>query len=236
VKFRISSRIKTERKLKWIRDSAKVFQKISKETGAPVWQFVKNNLDQNQYDHSHQCYVQPNDDSLKRCFIDGGSKSKLPGVGPAICDEFFNSIGIDEFKPDGHTINFLSRINLAGAVRTRKPNRIRDIGIQMARSLSEPRKYVDSHIWHYCAETEGEICTENDPQCNVCRLEIDEPQLCKGFPNTMDIRANPLRATQRFNECVLTPEEAYDKLDQVGISKAVIQNVLKQVYSPPPLP
>lgn len=159
-----------------IRDNATVFQEIMSKHGS-VCTFIKSYLPAAAYDPSRKCYIQPADDPLIKCFTDPNSAFKLRGVGLAICCEFFNNIGIDEFKPDVHTTRFLDRTKV---IASAKPAETRKAGIAMAETLRVPRKYVDSHIWVFCAEGEGEVCTENNPECNSCWLKVKQPQFCQG--------------------------------------------------------
>lgn len=159
-----------------IRDNAGVFQQIMSTHGS-VCTFIKSYLPAAAYDPSCKCYVRPADTPLIKCFTDPNSAFKLRSVGLAICCDFFNNIGIDEFKPDVHTTRFLNRTKV---VASAKPAEIRKTGIAMAETLGVPRKYVDSHIWVFCAEGEGEVCTKNNPKCNSCWLKIKQPQFCQG--------------------------------------------------------
>ncbi|MCX6010139.1 MAG: hypothetical protein NTW48_08955, partial [Chloroflexi bacterium] len=188
-----------------IRDDARVFQLIMSSHGS-VCTLIKSYLPAAAYDPFCKCYVRPADAPLIKCFTDPNRAFKLRSVGLAICCEFFNNIGIDEFKPDVHTISFLNRINLdrtKGKVSCR-PDDVRGIGVIIAGTLQKPRKFVDSHMWVFCAEGEGEICTEDDPKCGLCMLKTQQPQFCPGFPNRMQIVSNPLGAAKRFKECNLT--------------------------------
>ena len=214
-----------------IRDNAEVFQSIIKKHGS-VRGFITSYLSGKYYNTSMNCYIQPNDEKLIDCFINPKSVFKLSEVALAICCEFFNNIGIDEFKPDGHTIRFLNRINLNKTlVRiSRRPELVRKVGITISVTLGEPRKYVDSHIWCFCAEGEGEICTEDDPKCDLCQLKIQEPQLCQGFPNRGQIFHNPLAAAQRMKDCALTKKEVEKKMNRINLGQSTIQEVLSTVY------
>lgn len=157
-----------------IRDNAKIFQNIISKHGS-VCTFIKIHLPPTDYNLSLKCYVQPVDDTLIQCFTNPKNLFKLRCVGLAICCEFFNNVGIDEFKPDGHIIRFLNRI---GLLTGNKQQKARQVGITMAATLGKPRKYVDSHIWCFCAAGEGNICTEKSPKCNICKLRTQLPRLC----------------------------------------------------------
>jgi hypothetical protein len=210
-----------------IRDNARKLQGI----GA-IRTFIKDYLSASAYDASSKCYIHPTDDDLIRCFADPSGKFKLDAVGLAICCEFFNNIGIDEFKPDVHTISFLNRINLnRRKVRvSRMSPDIRAIGIRIAETLQKPRKFVDSHIWVFCAEHEGEICTEDDPQCHSCMLHTQEPQLCLGFPSRMQIINDPMGTARRLKECNSTWKDASRKMPKAGLTPATVQNAVMSVY------
>jgi hypothetical protein len=214
-----------------IRDNAKVL-KSTMSTPGGICVFIKNHLPAAAYDPSCKCYIQPADAPLIKCFTDSGSTSKFHCVGLAICCEFFSNIGIDEFKPDVHTISFLNRINLdrSKIKVSRRPDDVRRIGIMIAGTLRKPRKFVDSHIWILCAEGEGEICTEDDPKCKLCWLKINEPMFCKGFPDKTDIISNPVGAAKRFKECNLHWKDASRKMQKAGLSPAHIANIITTIY------
>ncbi len=224
-----------EAELLSIRDNAKVFQSIMGKHGS-VWGFITSYLSGGNYDASMKCYIQPHDYKLIKCFIDPDSDFKLSGVGLAVCCEFFNNIGIDEFKPDVHTISFLNRINLNRTLVgiSRRPEVVRKVGITISETLGKPRKYVDSHIWCFCAEGEGEICREDDPKCDLCQLKIREPQLCLGFPSRIAIIRSPLAAAGRMKECALTRTEVHKKMNKIGLDQKEVDELLDQVYGPKP--
>lgn len=153
-----------KKELIWIRDDAKKFQNIQQEHDS-VWKFIK------------QCIKDNGQDSLMECFIKTRGQFKLNGVRLPVCCEFFNNVGIDEFKPDEHATRFFKRI---GVAKSDRPKEIRMAGITIAETLGKPRKYVDSYIWNFCAEGRGEICTKDNPKCHLCRLKIEKPVLCRG--------------------------------------------------------
>lgn len=163
-----------------IRKNALAFLRIAKTHGS-VWEFLESNLSQSSFGSAMSCYVRPKDDSLVKSLVSSKSNFKLSGVGLAICCEFFNNVGIDEFKPDVHTKRFFNRVNLNRSVTklSTKDGDVRDIGLKMADTLGVARKFVDSHIWTFCAEGEAEICTAVAPKCNICLLKR-APQLCVG--------------------------------------------------------
>ncbi|OGO04780.1 MAG: hypothetical protein A2Y91_06600 [Chloroflexi bacterium RBG_13_54_8] len=179
-----------------------------------VWQFMQSLLNAQNYDGALQCYVRPDDGELLSRFIEAGNPLKLSSVGLAICCEFFNNVGIDEFKPDLHTIRFFNRIDLDRRRWrvSRRPDDARQIGIAMAATLRQPRKFVDGHIWHFCADGKGQICTEDDPQCGLCMLKTNRPQLCNGWPSRREIQSQWLAATKRFRGCALSRKRAEKKL------------------------
>jgi len=174
----IPSRILLTTKLQWIRDNAATFLQIQERHGS-AWHFIRDFLGVAP-DPVRHCYLHPQDNELLTYFVSG--PYKLKGVGKAICCEFFNNIGIDEFKPDVHTTRFFRRLGLhrTGLEVSQSPNDVRAIGIRIAETLRRPRKFVDSHIWCFCAEGEGEICTADDPKCGSCMLKTKQPELCRG--------------------------------------------------------
>ncbi|HAS28052.1 MAG TPA: hypothetical protein DCR59_02500 [Dehalococcoidia bacterium] len=164
-----------------IRDNAKIFQHIIIKHGS-VCNLISSHLNNSAYDNANNCYVRAKADSLIKCFTDPISNYKLRNVRLSICCEFFNNIGIDEFKPDAHTIRFFNKINLdqTKIKVSQRQKDVRQIGITIADTLTESRKYIDSVIWIFCAEYQGAICTKSKPQCSQCYLKTQEPQLCKG--------------------------------------------------------
>lgn len=145
-----------------IRDDARIFRSIKQRHGS-VRDFIAKHLKENQ------------EEVLRDQFIGRRDGFKLRGVGPAICSEFFNGIGIDEFKADVHTSRFFNRIKLA---QTTQVEEIRRMGKRIASRTRRPRIYVDSLIWNLCAEGRGEICTKNNPKSHWCKLYTEEPRLC----------------------------------------------------------
>jgi hypothetical protein len=169
--LRIPSRQKLERQLLRTRDNANKFLYIQEHHGS-VWHFIETSLGGMPLDNNYRCYIHPKDDALLKSFSSG--PLKLKGVGLPICCEFLNNIGIDEFKPDVHTTRFLNnRIRVAPG---HKPTDIRRTGIAIAETLAMPRKYVDNHIWVFCAA--AGVCTDKNPKCHSCWLNIKQPRLC----------------------------------------------------------
>lgn len=230
-KKKIQSRF-FEKELLAIRDNAKAFQKIIDNIHKPLRSFIKSYLPAAAYDPSCNCYIRPVDDQLLKHFTHPSSKFKLHLVGLGICCEFFKNIGIDEFKPDVHATRFMNRININRSnVRVSgKPEDVREIGIKMADTLKVPRASVDGHVWVFCAEDEGEICTGDDPKCELCQLRIKEPILCKGFPSKSEIVKNPVAAANRFRECNLTWKEAHKYMNKAGLAPDHIREIITRIY------
>jgi hypothetical protein len=149
--------------LREIRDNAKAFQHFRQEHGA-IRNFILSYLNDGGMPQ------------LRGRFIGKYPGFKLHGVGVAICSEFFNNIGIDEFKGDSNTTRFFRRIGMAEA--NSSPDDIRTIGITIAKNSEKPRVFVDSLIWCFCAQGEAEICTTHNPKCHLCKLNTKEPRLC----------------------------------------------------------
>lgn len=216
-----------EEELDAIRYNAIVFQRITSQYGSVVG-FIKHHLSATYYDHSLGCYIRPQDDHLIRSFAHYGGSWKLHCVGLGICCEFFNNIGVDEFKPDVHTTTFLNRVDLdrTKVKVTQTDKDVRGIGIMIAQTLQQARACVDGHVWHFCASGYGEICTENDPRCDECWLHTKQPELCKGFPNRAQTVHNPLQAKARFRECGLTKKQAEKRMRRAGVTQTMIDSVL----------
>lgn len=151
------------RGLREIRDNAEAFQDFIEKHGA-IRNFILTYLDDGRMEQ------------LRDQFTGKCPGFKLHGVGVAICSEFFNNIGIDEFKGDSNTTRFFGRIGIAKAKAS--PEDIRTIGITIAKNSGKPRGFVDSLIWCFCAEDESEICTTYNPKCHLCKLSTEEPRFC----------------------------------------------------------
>ena len=224
--------VRFEKKLFAIRDNAEVFVRIASTTHQQsVCHFIKSRLPSESYDTSCSCYIRPADDNLLYSFTHPKSDFRLHQVQLATCCEFFKNIGIDEFKPDAHTMSFLNRVNIdrAKAKVSRNPVDVRQVGITIAQTLPQPRAFVDMLMWCLCAEREGEICTENDPKCHLCKLK-DHPQLCIGYPGKTQIAANPLKAAARFQESNLTRAEAHKNMMEAGVPQGVVDATITKIY------
>jgi hypothetical protein len=210
--------------LKAIRDNARRFQRLGSGHG-PVWQIIRTHLRPDDYDRSVECYIRPQDDDLIHRFADAG-EFKLSLVGLAICCEFFNNIGIDEFKPDVHTTRFLRRIDL-DLTRCSIPSGdagVREIGITIAQTTGKPRKLVDSHIWLFCANREAEVCRENNPKCDDCLLRTEMPRLCRGQSSGSAIKVDSTRDADRSRQCGLQREAEEKTVQHPSQSSAAIGN------------
>jgi hypothetical protein len=166
----------------------------------------------------------------------------------AICCEFFNNIGIDEFKPDEHAIIVLVSIRVAGnkskgpeeireegAVKKESDKDIRKIGIKIAETLGKPRKYVDSLLWNFGRS----ICTTRNPTCNSCRLKIEEPPFCQGIPDwdgflKAVIVKDPFGTVEVMKRHGFTRNEARKEMEKAGLKPDEIEEILKKVYGPYP--
>lgn len=224
--------VRFEKKLSAIRDNARVFVKIASTTHQQsLCHFIKSHLPSAAYDTSCGCYIRPDDAYLLNCFTHPKSDFRLHQVQLATCCEFFKNIGIDEFKPDAHARAFLNRVNIdrTKAKVSHNPVDVRQVGITVARTLPQPRAFVDMLIWCLCADKQGEICTENDPKCHLCRLN-DAPQLCPEYPGRTQIAAHPLKAAARFHDANLTRAEAYKKMIDAGVSQVVADATITKTY------
>jgi hypothetical protein len=208
-----------------IRDNARRFQLLSSKHG-PIWKIMRNHLRTNDYDPSLECYIRPQDDDLIHRFADAKGELKLSLVGLAICCEFFNNIGVDEFKPDLHATRFLKRIDL-DLTRCSIPSSdaaVRGIGITIAQTTGKPRKLVDSHIWLFCAKGEAEVCEEKDPNCDHCLLKTEMPQLCRGWSTGTAIQVDLPVDIERSRRCSLEGDAEKETVQDPSQSSAAIGN------------
>jgi 3-methyladenine DNA glycosylase Tag len=167
-------------KVRYVRDDAICLLRIAQKHGsfsALIGSFlIKDRLDNSIIDTAREAEV------FMR-FTDSNGEDKLRGVGLAIFCEFCKNIGIDEFKPDRHIKRFFQWINLLGGVGPEMDRPCRNLGIAIARAAGQPRTYVDSLIWNFCADKRGEICRKSGrgSKCKVCKLRSENPILCSGF-------------------------------------------------------
>jgi len=159
--------------------NAIIFQKIQTDHGC-VWEFISSCLNPNTYDVAHSCYVHPDTKVIDSFFVDVQGQYKLWGVGYTIVREFYNNIGIDDFKPDGNIVRVFGSIGVhgyiagnrlqirqKGQVSRQSPKKMRQIGIEIATMTRSQRKYVDSLLWHFGRE----ICKQATPGCAICDLK-----------------------------------------------------------------
>jgi len=95
-------------------------------------------------------------------------KYKLKYVGKALAWEFLRNMGIDGAKPDLHMRRILGSDRLgysdSSIASVTEVVRIFD---DIANNTGYFKAYLDTILWHYCADGYGEICTAK-PKCNKC--------------------------------------------------------------------
>ena len=139
------------RQLSWLRASAVVLARMSRECGS-VDLFLTGNLDRD----------------LTSILSAKDSEWKLPGVGLALASEFLKNLGIDDFKPDRHAIRMLGPERLALAA-SREPSAIRELGVRLARESGLTAAEFDQMVWLYCARGYAGVCGA-EPSCGGCPL------------------------------------------------------------------
>lgn len=94
-------------------------------------------------------------------------KYKMERVGEVIFKEFAKEIGIPSIKPDTHIIRLFHRLGLANS-----GFEIKDIAEEWAKVVGVELTELDNILWFFCADKYGEICTQNNPKCDKCRLRV----------------------------------------------------------------
>jgi len=104
------------------------------------------------------------------------SKDKLSQMGEALTAEYLKNVGYDMAKPDRHICRILGSKYLGFSER-------KEAGVfeafeiinAIAKKLNKPSSEVDYILWAYCAKGYGEICTVNNPKCEICKAS----SICK---------------------------------------------------------
>lgn len=101
-----------------------------------------------------------------------GSKDKFLQMDTALVCEYLRNVGYDMAKPDRHIRRILGSNILACSEKEVVPvYEAFDIVHACAKEINKPVAEVDYILWSYCAKGYGEICTLNNPSCDVCVMK-----------------------------------------------------------------
>jgi hypothetical protein len=97
---------------------------------------------------------------------------KLKNMGVALVCEYFGNIGIDTAKPDTHIRRMLGK-NILGVSKNEEATP--EEAIKYIKEIADEKgifqKEVDVLLWGYCADGYGEICTKDNPKCDMCVIK-----------------------------------------------------------------
>lgn len=97
------------------------------------------------------------------------SRWKLAQMGEALVCEYLKNVGYDIAKPDTHIRRILGgKILGCSEQETVPPMEAVEIVAAIAKELKRPAVEVDYILWSYCATGFGEVCTAQNPKCQIC--------------------------------------------------------------------
>lgn len=100
------------------------------------------------------------------------SKMKYAQMGEALVAEYLKNVGYDTSKPDRHIRRILGSNHLACSDSKTVPIfEAFDIVADIAKESGKPTAEVDYILWSYCASGYGEICTQKNPKCDLCKAK-----------------------------------------------------------------
>lgn len=100
------------------------------------------------------------------------SKMKYAQMGEALVAEYLKNVGYDTSKPDRHIRRILGSNHLACSDSKIVPIfEAFDIVADIAKESGKPTAEVDYILWSYCASGYGEICTQKNPKCDLCKAK-----------------------------------------------------------------
>lgn len=94
---------------------------------------------------------------------------KFLQLGEALTAEYLRNVGYDISKPDRHIRRILGS-NILGCSDSEIAPIFEafDLVAEIARATGKRIAEVDYILWSYCANGYGEICTVNNPKCDIC--------------------------------------------------------------------
>lgn len=100
------------------------------------------------------------------------SKMKYAQMGEALVAEYLKNAGYNTSKPDRHIRRILGSNHLACSDSKIVPIfEAFDIVADIAKESGKPTAEVDYILWSYCASGYGEICTQKNPKCDLCKAK-----------------------------------------------------------------
>lgn len=131
---------------------------------------------ENKYDSIDALYQKYIVDGDMTCLVwklsAADSRMKFAQMGEALVGEYLKNVGYDTSKPDRHIRRILGGERLAFSESKYAPAfKTFDIIADIAKKSGKLNAEVDYILWSYCAKGYGEICTEKNPKCDLCKAK-----------------------------------------------------------------
>ena len=96
-------------------------------------------------------------------------KFKLYAMKQTLIAEYMRNVGIDFSKPDTHIMRILGK-DCLNYIEDDSPIETIKFIEKISHATNYSQAEIDSLLWHFCAYNYGEICTSNNPKCNICPI------------------------------------------------------------------
>lgn len=115
------------------------------------------------------------DSSLKKLITalsDSKNDEKMEQMGIALTCEYLRNVGYDLPKPDRHMCRIFGSEYLGFSNnKNASPFDVIDFINNLKEKTNKSAAEIDYILWSYCANGYGEICTQKNPQCKICKLQ-----------------------------------------------------------------
>ena len=98
----------------------------------------------------------------------------LKQIGFPLALEYLRNVGIDTVKPDVHIVRIFKRLGLIKNCESEEKEVLKVIE-NLSKESGYTKAYIDFLLWHYCSVGFGNICSENNPKCEMCVIR----EFCK---------------------------------------------------------
>lgn len=113
--------------------------------------------------------LKPN--AISALFACKESPYALKQIGFPLALEYLRNVGIDTVKPDVHIVRIFKRLGLIKDSDSAERD-VLEIIEKLSKESGYPKAHIDFLLWHYCSKSFGNICSENNPKCNLCVIQI----------------------------------------------------------------
>ena len=112
--------------------------------------------------------LKPN--AISALFACKESPYALKQIGFPLALEYLRNVGIDTVKPDVHIVRIFKRLGLIKDSDSAERD-VLEIIEKLSKESGYPKAHIDFLLWHYCSKSFGNICSENNPKCNLCVIQ-----------------------------------------------------------------